>query len=157
MQLNIDMYQASYRSPLGILEITANDKEILAIDFVTKKNKSNRHNALIKKCIVQLEQYFAGQRKTFDLPIFIGGTDWQVRVWTELKKIGFGSVISYHDLARMSGNPRAARAVGSAVNKNRLPIIIPCHRVIGSRGDMIGYEGGLWRKKWLLQHENSFD
>ncbi|MBT6691604.1 methylated-DNA--[protein]-cysteine S-methyltransferase [Candidatus Parcubacteria bacterium] len=147
------MHKAYYKSPIGILEIVANNKGITAISFVKIKSNNSKSNALITRCIVQLKEYFSGQRKTFDVPIVIEGTEWQVRVWTELTKIPFGSIIAYQDLAAMSGNKQAARAVGNAVNKNKIPIIIPCHRVLGSSGKLVGYEGGLWRKKYLLEQE----
>ena len=152
-------YIAYYKSPLGILKITAADKKILAIDFVPargglkKKIQSNNNNALTKRCVVQLREYFNNKRNKFNLPLELAGTAWQQKVWQALIKIPYGSIISYSDLARMVGNPKAARAVGGAVNKNKIPIIIPCHRVIGADGKLVGYEGGLWRKRQLLDFE----
>ena len=116
-----DKYKSYYKSPIGWLEIIADDKNILAINFV-KRRKVDKSNALSKKCVVQLRQYFAGQRKKFDL-------------------------------AAMGGKSTAARSVGMAAHKNKIPIIIPCHRVLGSRGQLVGYAGGLWRKKYLLNLE----
>lgn len=147
---------AYLKSPIGILEIVSDNQNILAINFV-KKTKSNNHNALTKQCVVQLQEYFAGQRQVFDLPVKITGSPWQVRTCFELSKIPYGTIISYQDLAAMGGNVKAARSVGQAVNKNKIPIIIPCHRVVGTRGQLVGYAGGLWRKQVLLELERSFD
>ena len=150
------MYKDYYKSPLGVLEIIADNENILAINFV-KNIKVRKGNALTKQCVVQLKEYFKARRKAFDLPIKISGSDWQVRVLLQLSKIPWGAVISYQDLAAMSGNAKAARAIGRAVNKNKIPIIIPCHRVVGSRGQLVGYAGGLTKKQALLKLENSFD
>ncbi|MBT4849342.1 methylated-DNA--[protein]-cysteine S-methyltransferase [Candidatus Parcubacteria bacterium] len=146
------MFREYYKSPLGYLGIVADDDSILGVEFVTK-SKNNKSNALTKKCVVQLKQYFAGKRKVFDLPLGIDGTGWQKKVWQNLLKVSFGNTISYGELAKLAANPRGARAVGGAVNKNKIPIIIPCHRVVGSTGKMVGYEGGLWRKEKLLKLE----
>lgn len=102
----------------------------------------------------QLAAYFAGELKHFDLPLAPNGTDFQRRVWSALRKIPFGTAISYLDLARRVGNAAAVRAVGAANGRNPIPIIVPCHRVIGSNGSLTGFGGGLDRKRWLLQHEN---
>lgn len=149
------MYKAYLKSPLGFLEIVADDNYILAINFV-KNKKISKNNALTKQCVAALIEYFKRQRQVFDLPIKISGSPWQVRTCFELARVPYGSIISYQDLAAMSGNTQAARAVGMAVNKNKIPIIIPCHRVLGSRGQLVGYAGGLWRKKALLALENRF-
>lgn len=150
------IYTSYLKSPIGILEILANEKNILAINFVKKIGKS-KNNTLTSKCVVQLKQYFAGKRQKFDLPIKIDGTLWQNRVYLALSKVPYGSIISYQDLAAMAGNPRASRAVGQAVNQNKIAIIIPCHRVLGSQAKLVGYAGGLWRKKELLALEKTFD
>lgn len=145
-------YKSYIKSPVGVLEIIADSDYILAINYVSKLKRSN-DNALTKKCVVQLNQYFSGKRRVFDLPWQIDGTDWQKKVWQKLFKIPFGSIVSYGQLAKMLGNPKGARAVGNAVNKNKIPIIIPCHRVLGSDTKLVGYAGGLWRKKNLLKIE----
>jgi len=150
------MYKAYLKSPLGVLEIITNDEYIVAINFV-KNIKKDKHNALTKQCVVQLKEYFKGRRKVFDLALKLSATAWQQKVWLNLVKIPYNSVISYSDLAAMTGNDKAARAVGGAVNKNKIPIIIPCHRVVGVKGELVGYAGGLARKKKLLELENSFD
>lgn len=146
------MYKGYLKSSVGVLEIVADDKYIVAVNFVKNIKKSNS-NALTKQCVVQLREYFNGQRKVFDLPVKISGSPWQVRTCFELSKIPYGAVIAYQDLAAMGGKATATRSVGQAVNKNKIPIIIPCHRVVGARGQLVGYAGGLERKKALLEIE----
>lgn len=102
----------------------------------------------------QLIQYFHGNRRVFELPIYQKGTEFQEKVWNELMNIPFGKTISYIELSRRLGDPKAIRAASSANGKNNLAIIVPCHRVIGAKGELVGYGGGLPRKKWLLNHEN---
>ncbi|PLX25635.1 cysteine methyltransferase [Candidatus Parcubacteria bacterium] len=152
------------KTPIGVLEIVADEKNILAINFtkqarldLAERARRKNSNALTEKCVVTLKEYFFGNKKKFSLDLEFVGTDFQKKVWQTLVRVPYGSIISYGDLATMIGQPKAARAIGGAVNKNPIPIIIPCHRVLGSDGKLVGYEGGLWRKKWLLQHENSFD
>ena len=108
---------------------------------------------LLQQCIQQLDEYFSGQRKAFDLPLKQPGTDFQQKVWSLLLKIQYGKTVSYNDLSKQYGDVKAIRAVASANGKNDLAIIVPCHRVIGSNQSLTGYAGGLWRKKWLLEHE----
>ena len=117
------------------------------------KEGRSRHLRHLKK---QLKEYFAGKRKSFDLPLLTPGTDFQKAAWNELLKIPYGETISYHKHAEAINNPGAVRAVGSANGSNRIAIIIPCHRVIGSDGTLVGYGGGLQRKKWLLDHERKY-
>lgn len=104
----------------------------------------------------QLEEYFSGKRKIFDLPLKQEGTGFQQKVWNELCNIPFGETISYHELSKRIGDVKAIRAAGTANGKNKLSIVVPCHRVIGSDGSLTGYEGGLHRKQWLLRHEGSW-
>lgn len=108
---------------------------------------------LIIQCIEQLIQYFHGERRVFELPVNQEGTAFQKEVWNLLMAIPYGKTISYLDLAKKTGDPKATRAVANANGKNNIAIIVPCHRVIGSNRDLVGYAGGLWRKKWLLEHE----
>lgn len=108
---------------------------------------------MVIQCIEQLIQYFQGERRVFELPINQSGSAFQKEVWNELAIIPFGKTISYLELAIRTGDPKATRAVASANGKNNVAIIIPCHRVIGSNRALVGYGGGLWRKKWLLEHE----
>jgi methylated-DNA-[protein]-cysteine S-methyltransferase len=126
---------------------------LLSVEFVDKKSSQVKSNFLIGKVLKQLDQYFKGERKEFDLPLFLGGTPFQNQVWNELQKIPYGETFSYKELAVKLGNEKATRAVGNANGKNLISIIIPCHRVIGSNKKLTGYAGGLDRKKWLLEHE----
>jgi len=111
-------------------------------------------NPLLQVCLEQLMEYFQGLRRTFDLPVYQIGTEFQQKVWSELIGIPFGRTISYMELSKRIGDTKAIRAVGSTNGKNRIAIVLPCHRVIGSNNDLVGYGGGLWRKRWLLEHEN---
>ena len=115
-------------------------------------NKRNLSPMLIQS-IEQLIQYFHAERRQFDLPINQIGTSFQKEVWNQLMSIPYGRTISYLELARRLGDHKATRAVASANGKNNVCIIVPCHRVIGANGELVGYSGGLWRKKWLLEHE----
>ena len=108
---------------------------------------------MIINCVEQLIQYFNGQRRQFELPLHQEGSPFQQEVWALLAAIPYGKTISYLELARKTGDAKASRAVASASGKNNIAIVIPCHRVIGSNKELVGYGGGLWRKKWLLDHE----
>ncbi|MCX7950344.1 MAG: methylated-DNA--[protein]-cysteine S-methyltransferase [Clostridiales bacterium] len=147
-------YISYYDSPIGLIKITANENAITGLDFVYKKTKEEE-NELIIICKKQLDEYFKGERIEFDLNIHLNGTEFQVAVWNELKKIPYGEKRSYKDIAKAIGNEKAVRAVGGANNKNKIAIIVPCHRVVGSDGSLTGYAGGLWRKQWLLEHEKT--
>lgn len=125
-------------------------KELLKTEIKEGRSRHLRH---LKK---QLKEYFAGRRKEFSLPLIMEGTDFQKAVWNQLLKIPYGETISYHKQAEAINNPGAVRAVGTANSSNRIAIVIPCHRVIGSDGTLVGYGGGLHRKKWLLDHEKKF-
>jgi methylated-DNA-[protein]-cysteine S-methyltransferase len=152
---------AYYRSPLGLLRISATDMYISEICFIDHLDGSGDDGAewkgplspIVIQCIEQLIQYFAGQRRIFDFPVHQQGSDFQNRVWNELASIPYGKTISYLEQARRVGDTNAIRAVASANGKNNIAIVVPCHRVIGSKRDLVGYGGGLWRKKWLLEHE----
>ena len=108
----------------------------------------------LKEAVLQLQDYFDGKRTTFTFPLNPSGTDFQKKVWDELLHIPFGKTCSYLELSKKLGDVKAIRAVASANGKNPLWIVVPCHRVIGTDGSLTGYAGGLWRKKWLLEHEN---
>ncbi|MDP4093845.1 MAG: methylated-DNA--[protein]-cysteine S-methyltransferase [Bacillota bacterium] len=144
-----------YQSPIGIMRITANEEAVTGLDFVDEiiDNDDKCGNTVLKECVDQMKQYFKGERKTFQLKLQPQGTEFQKRVWEELLKVPFGKTASYADIAIAAGNPRGFRAVGSANGRNRIAVIIPCHRIISSDGSMGGYSGGLWRKEWLLRHE----
>ncbi|AAK81195.1 methylated-DNA-[protein]-cysteine S-methyltransferase [Clostridium acetobutylicum] len=147
---------AYYKSPIGNLEIKALDEKVSEINFVEAMGEENFQSDVLKAALIQIDEYFRGKRKQFHLRLFIDGTEFQKKVWNELTRISYGEVVSYGEVAKAIGNKNASRAVGGANNKNKIPIIIPCHRVIGSDGRLIGYDGGIWRKKWLLEHERKF-
>lgn len=121
-------------------------------DVEDKNKKAIQH---VNECIKQLGEYFSGEHKIFHIDVILKGTEFQRKVWNTLKEIPYGVTVSYAMVAEKTGNRKAARAVGNANNKNPVSIIIPCHRVIGSDGSLTGYGGGLWRKKWLLEHEDA--
>ncbi|MGG5460391.1 methylated-DNA--[protein]-cysteine S-methyltransferase [Clostridium sp. B9] len=145
-----------YNSPIGIIEISEINKEIVGIKFVEDINLSEeKENECILNCKKELSEYFQGERKEFSIKInFIKGTDFQKSVWNALKEIKYGEKVSYKDIAEKIGNPKAVRAVGGANNKNPIGIIVPCHRVIGKNGNLVGYAGGLNAKEFLLNLEN---
>lgn len=150
-------FKVIYECPLGFQEISASDDAIMSILYRDKKPEINElTNEIIDSCINQLNEYFAGTRKSFDLNLRLVGTDFQKAVWHELLKIPYGETISYLELSTRLLNKKAIRAVGSANGKNPINIIVPCHRVIGANGSLVGYGGGLWRKKWLLEHEAKY-
>jgi len=149
-------FKAYYVSPIGPLEVAGTSEGIVSVGFV-KRRLSNDRNLpqCIREGIRQLDEYFKGIRKSFSLKLLLQGTPFQKIVWQGLKRIPYAKTVSYGDVARAIGHPRAYRAVGGANNKNPMAIVIPCHRVIGSDGKLVGYGSGLWRKEWLLKHEKS--
>jgi len=155
-------------SPLGELLLTASDTALTAVYFPTSRHdgRDDRSawqedrgqapaSAVLDRVTQQLSEYFNWSRATFDLPLDPLGTTFQRRVWELLRRVPYGATTSYGDLARRLGDPRATRAVGAANGKNPIPIIVPCHRVIGSRGELTGFGGGIERKRWLLEHEGA--
>ncbi|WP_281988648.1 methylated-DNA--[protein]-cysteine S-methyltransferase [Aquimarina aggregata] len=144
-------------TPLGTAIISGDENGITSVS-VTKepKTKPSQDNipVYLKEAVLQLQEYFNGERDVFDLKLNPSGTEFQKKVWDELLKIPFGKTVSYLDIAKRLGDPKCIRAAATANGKNPLWIVIPCHRVIGSDGSLTGYAGGLWRKKWLLDHEN---
>ncbi|AXG69102.1 methylated-DNA--protein-cysteine methyltransferase, constitutive [Kordia sp. SMS9] len=153
----MNTHTAHIETPLGIAKVVSDTVGILEISVVDEKIEieNSEHNPqVLKECIVQLEEYFAGNRTEFNLSLTPKGTTFQQKVWKELNKIPFGKTCSYLDLSKKLGDVKAIRAVASANGKNPLWIVTPCHRVIGSDGSLTGYAGGLWRKKWLLEHES---
>lgn len=137
---------------MGPIKLEGTDTAITLIHFVTRIDTSNS-NKVLDEAAEQLNEYFEGQRKEFDLPLAPEGTEFQQKVWTALQQIPFGHSTSYGHLADTLGDIKATRAVGTANGQNPIGIVIPCHRVIGSKGELTGYAGGLHRKKWLLEHE----
>ncbi len=140
-----------------MLRIAGKENYISEISFYDKVQKTEMKKKnlppLLIQCVEQLIQYFHGERRKFDLPIHQPGTKFQQDVWHELLSIPFGKTISYQELAIRTGDNKATRAVANANGKNNIAIVVPCHRVIGANRELVGYAGGLWRKKWLLEHE----
>jgi len=169
---------ARFPSPLGLLTLTASDTALTGVHFphsprvpplhvvergpggeddVVERGPGgeDRSSAVLDRARQQLDEYFAGARTAFDLPLDLTGSAFERRVWDALRAIPYGTTVSYGDLARRLGDMRTTRAVGAANGKNPIAIIVPCHRVVGSRGELTGYGGGLDRKRWLLEHEGT--
>ena len=147
-----------YKSPIGILKIGGTEQYINELSFAEDNAAiaypaHNTITPVMQQCVEELIEFFSGIRKTFDIPVSQAGTAFQQRVWNALLDIPFGKTISYLDLAKQIGDADAVRAVAACNAKNKICIIIPCHRVIGTNKSLVGYIGGLPRKKWLLQHE----
>jgi methylated-DNA-[protein]-cysteine S-methyltransferase len=145
-------------SPIGPLTLTSDGEALTGVYMEPQPDAAERwvrDDRMFKPVVDQLNAYFEGDRQQFDIPLSVRGTPFQERVWKELRAIPYGETISYAQLAQRVGLPRAARAVGSANGCNRIPIIIPCHRVIASGGGLGGFGGGLDRKRWLLEHEST--
>ena len=149
-----------YQSPVGLLKIAGTDQYVSEVKFMdepeTVSATAGTENLppLAIQAVEQLIEYFHGNRRFFELPVSQEGTPFQQKVWAELMSIPFGKTISYLELSRRLGDPKVIRAAAAANGKNNVAIIVPCHRVIGSNNQLVGYAGGLPRKKWLLQHEN---
>ncbi len=151
-------------SPVGKLTLIASSKGLHAILWETDRDSEiykktlkqlirSKDNKIILQAKKQLTEYFAGQRKKFDLPLILNGTDFQIQAWKQLQKIPYGKTISYGEQAEKIGDKNKARAVGMANGRNPISIVVPCHRVIGSNGKLVGFGGGLPCKQWLLEHE----
>ena len=161
MATTLEITSTYYKSPLGLLRVGGTDTYISEISFIDNLEETTRNGTVLQgpvtpiviQCIEQLIQYFQGQRRVFEFPIYQEGTEFQEKVWNELTAIPFGKTISYLELSRRLGDTKAIRAAAAANGKNNIVIVVPCHRVIGSKRDLVGYGGGLWRKKWLLDHE----
>ena len=149
------MQTAFIKTPLGTAKITGNDNGIASISILEEGNITTKTPKELKEAVTQLQDYFEGKRTNFDFKLNPQGTEFQQKVWQALLEIPFGKTCSYRDLSKKLGDVKAIRAVASANGKNPLWIVIPCHRVIGTDGSLTGYAGGLWRKKWLLEHESS--
>lgn len=142
-----------YNSPIGKIKIEVEDSSIVGVYFSDECSDEDE-NELVVECKKQLEEYFNGKRKSFDLNIkFIKGTEFQLKVWNALKEIPYGKKVTYKYIAEKINNPKAVRAVGGANNKNPISIIVPCHRVIGVNGKMVGYAEGIDKKEFLLRLE----
>lgn len=151
----MELQEAYYKTPIGIAKITGNEEGIQSISVLDEDiNPSEEIPKILQSCVNQLNEYFRGERTEFDLKLNPQGTGFQKTVWEELNKIPYGNTRTYLEQTKHIGDPKAIRAVASANGKNPIWIVIPCHRVIGSDGSLTGYAGGLWRKKWLLNHES---
>jgi methylated-DNA-[protein]-cysteine S-methyltransferase len=149
----MELFTKYYTSPVGILKIQCTAEHVALIHFVNEPGLENDSNELMKECLAQLDEYFSGKRKDFELPLAQRGSDFQQSVWNHLLTIPFGKTISYLQMSKQMGDVKAIRAIAAANGKNNIAIVVPCHRVIGSDAKLVGYAGGLWRKKWLLEHE----
>ena len=149
-------FRIYYQSPIGLVEIAGTDAALTGLNFVeSRPRKPGDEPLLLRDALRQIDEYFLGRRTEFSVPLKTDGTAFQEDVWRALRAIGFGRTASYQEIARMIGRPAAVRAVGAANGANPISIIIPCHRIIGKDGRLTGYGGGLWRKEWLLAHEQS--
>lgn len=148
------MQTAFIKTPLGTAKIVGDENGIAVISILEEGKFSKEIPKELEETVRQLQDYFKGKRNDFNIKINPIGTEFQRKVWNELLNIPFGKTMSYLDLSKKLGDVKAIRAVASANGKNPLWIVISCHRVIGTDGSLTGYAGGLWRKKWLLEHEN---
>src|SRR5260370_42593722 len=155
-----DVYYTMFESPVGPLLLAGDSNALRRVSFESSKRSAlpqaewKQNRAAFAEVIRQLQAYFRGELKEFDLPLAMEGTDFQLRVWNELRAIRYGETISYAQLAERIGNPQAVRAVGLANGSNPIPIIVPCHRVIGSDGSLTGFGAGLSTERIPLQLEN---
>jgi methylated-DNA-[protein]-cysteine S-methyltransferase len=148
------METAFIKTPLGVAKIVGDEKGISIISILEEGEVTDKIPSVLQEAVNQLNDYFTGNRSAFDFKMNPSGTEFQQKVWQELLNIPFGKTLSYLDLSKKLGDVKAIRAVASANGKNPLWIVVPCHRVIGTNGSLTGYAGGLWRKKWLLEHES---
>ena len=144
---------AFYQSPFGLLKIGIADEKVILVSIVSKQDESHQPTPLSAEVYRQLQEYFAGKRTVFTVPYALNGTSFQQAVWTQIAKIPYGQTAAYKDIAQAIDKPRAFQATGRAVGANPLAILIPCHRVVGSKGELTGYAFGLEMKKALLNLE----
>lgn len=148
------IYHITIQSPVGFLLLKSDETSLLSLAFVKENSASSEYQPpVLKEAVTQLNEYFSGTRKEFNLKINPAGSEFQKKVWEQVKLVPFGKTSTYLAIALKSGTEKHTRAVGLANGKNPLPIIIPCHRVIGSNNRLTGFAGGIEIKKWLLQHE----
>ncbi len=147
---------AHIKTPLGIAKLEGDEQGLQAVTVLNNEFETQYDEIpeSLQDAVEQLTAYFTGERREFDLVLNPQGTQFQKRVWNKLLEIPFGKTVTYMDIAKRLGDIKVIRAAASANGKNPLSIIVPCHRVIGSDGSLTGYAGGLWRKKWLLEHES---
>jgi methylated-DNA-[protein]-cysteine S-methyltransferase len=148
------MYIGYYESPIGLIEVRATGLEPYSILFVEEK-VIGQENEIVTNLIEQLHAYFKDGRKEFSSFPLVDGTSFQIDVWSELIQIPYGKTTSYSQIASRIDKEKAVRAVGSAIGKNKLAIVVPCHRVVGKNGAVAGFAWGTWRKEWLIQHEKN--
>lgn len=148
--------KAYYQSPVGDLLIEGEDDKITGITFLKTSRQSEHKTPVVEQCIQELDEYFFEGRKFFSVELLLQGSEFQKSVWNELTLIPYGRTASYLDIATSLGDPNTIRAVGLANGQNPIAIVVPCHRVIGKNGDLVGYGGGLEKKEWLLLHEGAF-
>jgi len=148
------METVAINTPLGIAQITGDANGITQISVIDEGDVSSEIPSGLQNAVTELNDYFQGKRTHFDFKLNPKGTEFQQKVWQALLEIPYGKTCSYMDLSKKIGDVKAIRAVASANGKNPLWIVVPCHRVIGTDGSLTGYAGGLWRKKWLLEHES---
>lgn len=151
-------HTAYYKSTIGTVKIMADEQFITELIFIeddtTVLNTDDAASSSpLQLCLQQLDEFFKGKRKHFSIPVKQAGTAFQQKVWNELTAIPFGKTVSYLQLSKQLGNAKAIRAVAASNGKNKVSIIVPCHRVVGSNQSLVGYAWGNWRKQWLLQHE----
>ncbi|MCA9777011.1 MAG: methylated-DNA--[protein]-cysteine S-methyltransferase [Candidatus Eremiobacteraeota bacterium] len=155
------IYETTISTPLGKLRLLATENGLRGIYYQDHKNvpslttEPSQNHPILSETERQLAEYFAGSRRDFDLSLDLQGTPFMLQVWQALGQISFGTSVTYGELARDLGNPKASRAVGRANGLNPVSIVLPCHRVVGSNGKLTGYAGGLDNKEWLLKHEQS--
>ncbi|UJH68949.1 methylated-DNA--[protein]-cysteine S-methyltransferase [Allomuricauda sp. SCSIO 65647] len=148
------METAYLKTPIGTAEFKGDTSGLISITVIDEKKPADIIPEVLEDAVYQLKEYFEGSRKQFDLKLNPQGTDFQKKVWSALLEVPYGKTVSYLELTKRLGDVKAIRAVAAANGKNPLWIVVPCHRIIGSNGDLTGYAGGLHRKKWLLDHES---
>ena len=148
------MKVAYIETPIGLAELKGDENGLASISVLNDKRPKGIIPEVLEDAAYQFQEYFEGNRKDFNLKLNPEGTVFQKKVWEKLQTIPFGKTVSYLELSKQLGDAKAIRAVAAANGKNPLWIVVPCHRVIGSNGDLVGYAGGLSRKKWLLEHES---
>lgn len=145
--------QVSIKSPLGNILLLGSEAGLERLDFIEDQEVESVNEDVLANHVIQLNEFFDGKREQFNLLLLPSGTHFQMNVWDELCKIPYANTWSYERLAIAMGDVKTIRAVATANGRNPIPIIIPCHRVIGKSGELSGYSGGVWRKKWLIDHE----
>ena len=149
-------YFCKYSSPIGNLYLVEEERKLIRLTFdESPMNCEEKETEFLLKCKKELDEYFQGKRKEFNIPLKLYGTEFQKKVWSALEEIPYGETRSYKDIAIYIENPKGCRAIGLANNRNPIPIVIPCHRVIGADGKLVGYGGGIDKKIFLLELEKT--